>query len=219
MASGRIVARTPMEALQRSLGEEKVAHGQCQRRMQVLTMELRLSQKKADHLEKRLAEERRSHEYFKRRFAAVKATNCVTNAHSESALAEVAALSAEKEVWLAEKQSLLQEQACLTTKLDKCSKQIEAAASCRMALHDALAQSQTEVAVKKDELLTQQAELHAMEKQPRVPECAICFEHAVSIVFTPCGHACVCERCADMALDECPLCREAVGTKTKLHFA
>ena len=215
MLSGQIVTQTPMEALQGSLEEEKAAHRQCQLRMQAVTMELRLSQKKADDLEKRLAEERRSHEYFKSRLASVKARNSAPRAHSESALAEVAALSAEKEAWLAEKQSLLHEQTSLNVKLDRCAKDGETAATCRMALISALAQSQQELEATKNQLAKHQAEVGAVEE--RVPECTICFEVAASIAFGPCGHVCACTKCSD--LHECPLCRAIVSTKMKLHFA
>ena len=210
MASWQVAARTSVEALQRSLEEEKVAHRQCQLRMQALTMELHLLQRKNGDLEQQLAEERRSHEYFKSRLAIVKAKNCVPRAESDVMLAEqIAALSVEKEAWLAEKQMM-------TTKLNKYAKDGETAASCRVALMSALAQSQQELEAKKDELAKNQAEANII--QERVPECTICFENAASIGFGPCGHVCACTKCCS-DLHECPLCRAVVSTKMKLHFA
>ena len=67
MASGHVAARNHVEALQRSLEEEKVAHRQCQLRMKALTMELHLSQKKVDDLEKRLQPRRPHHPLFKQK--------------------------------------------------------------------------------------------------------------------------------------------------------
>lgn len=50
-------------------------------------------------------------------------------------------------------------------------------------------------------------------------ECVVCFERVVDICFVPCGHCCVCTKCA-RGMDEaalnaereltCPLCREPV---------
>ena len=96
MASGQVVARTPVEALQRSLEAEKLVHRQCQLRMRALTMELHLSQKKADDLAERLSEESRSHAYFKSRLATIKIENRVPRADLDAMAAEVASLSAEK---------------------------------------------------------------------------------------------------------------------------
>ena len=157
-------------------------------------MELHLSQKKADDLEKRLAEENRSHKYFKSRLATVKAQNSVPKADSDAIFAGMAALSAEKEAWLAEKENLLQEQACLTSKLDKFAKDCQTAASARIALLSALDQAQQELEKTKAELAKHRAEARAIQEQPLVPACAICFEDRVSNAFDPCGHACKCER-------------------------
>ena len=187
--------------------------------MQALTMELHLSQKKADDLEKRLAEESRSHNYFKSRLATVKAQNSVPKADSDAVFAEITALSAEKEAWLAEKESLLQETARLTSKLDKFAKDCQTAASARIALLSALDQTQQELEKTKAELATHRAETLAIQDQRRAPTCAICFEHAISVAFDPCGHACVCKRCGDLCLSECPICKQAVSTQIKLHFA
>ena len=209
MASWQVAARTPAEALQKSLEEEKVAHLRCQRRFETLTMELHLLQRKNGDLEQQLAEEQRSHEYFKSRLATVKAKTCVPKAETDAMLAEIAALAAEKEAWLAEKQMM-------TTKLNKCAKDGETAASCRVALMSALAQSQQELEAKKDELAKNQAEANII--QERVPECTICFENTASIAFGPCGHVCACTKCCS-DLHECPLCRAVVSTKMKLHFA
>ena len=210
MASSQILVRTPMEAMQANLEDEKVAHRQCQRRLEMM-------QRKNEALEQRLAEEARSHQYFKSRLA--KAKHATPRVDVEPMLVEIAALSAEKGSWLQEKQSLLAQQECLTMKVGKYSKDCETATSCRLALMSALNQSQKDVDTAKDELRRQQAELRATQGQPRIPECTICCETTVGVVFGPCGHACVCERCADLALDGCPLCRGIINTKMKLHFA
>ena len=158
-------------------------------------MELRLLQRKIVDLEQRLAEERRSHDYFKSRLATIKSKQPGR---------------AEKAAWIAEKEHLLEQQEYLTEKVHSYSKQCERATSCRLALLDALSQSQQEVADAKDKL---------RKAEERVPDCVICFEDTVSMVFVPCGHACVCDQCAQLVVDECPLCRGVVDMKIKLHFA
>ena len=89
MASSQIPVRTPMEALQKSLEDEKVAHRQCQRRLEMM-------QRKNEALEQRLAEEARSHQYFKSRLA--KAKNAAPRFDSDAMLAEIAALTEDRSI-------------------------------------------------------------------------------------------------------------------------
>ena len=114
---------------------------------------------------------------------------------------------------------MLQETARLTSKLDKFAKDCQTAAAARIALLSALDQAQQELEKTKAKLAKHRAEARAIQEQPLVPACAICFEDNVSIVFGPCGHACICERCGDLGLQECPICRRTVSTQIKLHFA
>lgn len=47
--------------------------------------------------------------------------------------------------------------------------------------------------------------------------CAVCLERDCEMVFTACGHLCVCERCG-AELRSCPLCR-ARGTAVRVYVA
>ena len=42
---------------------------------------------------------------------------------------------------------------------------------------------------------------------PRELQCVICLDAPKSRACVPCGHVCVCERCA-APLTHCPICRE-----------
>ena len=49
-------------------------------------------------------------------------------------------------------------------------------------------------------------------KPSHARECVVCFDRDVSHIFVPCGHQCVCERCAATVMAtscECPICRGA----------
>jgi len=47
-------------------------------------------------------------------------------------------------------------------------------------------------------------------------ECVICLEQKCDIIFLPCGHVCVCNRCEADVVD-CPLCRARVAQKVRLR--
>jgi hypothetical protein len=42
--------------------------------------------------------------------------------------------------------------------------------------------------------------------------CTICCEGLKEVIFYPCKHKCVCQKCCDK-LDECPLCRKKIEDK------
>ena len=47
-------------------------------------------------------------------------------------------------------------------------------------------------------------------------ECKICQDRSVEVVFVPCGHVCVCRRCArNQAMKSCPLCRQRIFKKIR----
>lgn len=199
------------------LQKERAAHRQSQRRMAATTLELHALQRQKSDLERRLAEERRSHEYFKSRLKKAKATTSTSKVEPDLVPESIASLTREKEALLDEKNDLLKQQARLTSELEGYAAESKAAISCRVALFSALLDSQKEVEAAKGELRRREAELRAAKEQPRMPDCVVCLDETVNVVFAPCGHACVCTKCGD--LSACPLCREAVSSQMKLHFA
>ena len=206
-----------MGSLLQLLEEERAARQACQRQLGVMRSELQLAQKKHGDLGKQLDEERRSHEYFKNRLATCKGKHAAlqdelqaARASCEEYVAELDLLKLEKEEWLADKQALLAQQDAMSQQIERATGKLKLGASARTALLSALDQEQRE----KDD--TKQ-KLRTMEQQQRVPECVVCFEAEVGMVFAPCGHVCVCPKCGE--LEECPLCRRSVDTKIKLHFA
>jgi hypothetical protein len=52
----------------------------------------------------------------------------------------------------------------------------------------------------------------------RAPECKICMDNEVSIVFLPCGHLVCCSRCAP-ALKNCPICRGLIKGTVNVFMA
>ena len=48
--------------------------------------------------------------------------------------------------------------------------------------------------------------------------CAICFEKPLDHMFIPCGHVCVCERCA-APLTACPMCREPCTDFMRIYLS
>ena len=60
---------------------------------------------------------------------------------------------------------------------------------------------------------TERKEREAREEAERAQECGVCLCERKTHMFTPCGHKCVCEGCADELLrrgDRCPVCRAAL---------
>ena len=62
------------------------------------------------------------------------------------------------------------------------------------------------------------------DPQPRrnylrnAPECNVCMDARVQIVFLPCGHACACRPCS-RKLRRCPICRVLVAKRQKLFIS
>jgi hypothetical protein len=45
-------------------------------------------------------------------------------------------------------------------------------------------------------------------------ECVICFNNPKAVIFTPCGHFCLCKDCANKVINNtnsCPMCRSVVS--------
>jgi hypothetical protein len=47
--------------------------------------------------------------------------------------------------------------------------------------------------------------------------CVICLEAPPTMVVVPCGHMCLCEKCADKVAKTCPICRRSNITIIKVH--
>ena len=58
------------------------------------------------------------------------------------------------------------------------------------------------------------------EQKQSTPVCAICLDNQRDFLFTPCGHRCVCENCADQILEKqlhCPICRASITAKQRVY--
>ena len=60
------------------------------------------------------------------------------------------------------------------------------------------------------------ASLHRLQLRPDVPAthtpCVACQDHQVAVVFSVCGHACLCRACHRKLEDaRCPICRKSTG--------
>ncbi|CAN0169857.1 unnamed protein product, partial [Hapterophycus canaliculatus] len=48
--------------------------------------------------------------------------------------------------------------------------------------------------------------------------CQVCLDCAVNCTLVPCGHHCLCVRCA-ANLNECPVCRTVITSRVKTYRA
>lgn len=48
--------------------------------------------------------------------------------------------------------------------------------------------------------------------------CVACYENEIKIVFKPCHHLCVCERCSPK-MESCPLCREPIRERERIKYS
>lgn len=48
--------------------------------------------------------------------------------------------------------------------------------------------------------------------------CVVCFERKRSLLLRPCSHMCLCDTCGHV-VKECPLCRETVSERIRVHSA
>ena len=45
--------------------------------------------------------------------------------------------------------------------------------------------------------------------EPENYECVVCLDASRTIVFVPCGHMCICEKCSEShVFENCPVCRK-----------
>lgn len=50
-----------------------------------------------------------------------------------------------------------------------------------------------------------------------ISECVICLDAKRCIVFSPCGHLCLCEECA-RPMKQCPMCQQECKDKMKIYI-
>ena len=48
--------------------------------------------------------------------------------------------------------------------------------------------------------------------------CAVCLEGLRTNIMVPCGHVCLCARCAQQNWDECPICRTTTTMVMRAYF-
>lgn len=48
--------------------------------------------------------------------------------------------------------------------------------------------------------------------------CIICLENIKDILFTPCNHLLVCNKCISKLGDNCPICRKEIEKKIKIYL-
>ena len=58
-----------------------------------------------------------------------------------------------------------------------------------------------------------------MERQDRRRACCVCFQNASCMLYGPCNHVCVCERCDTRVTDRCPICRDTICDRTRVFFS
>jgi len=54
---------------------------------------------------------------------------------------------------------------------------------------------------------------NASEQKMNIFPCCICLEQPKSIVLLPCRHLCLCDRCSNICVDTCPVCRARIESK------
>jgi hypothetical protein len=47
-------------------------------------------------------------------------------------------------------------------------------------------------------------------------QCVVCMDAAKTHIVLPCGHMCVCEACAQLLRDRCPVCRGPIERITQV---
>ena len=71
--------------------------------------------------------------------------------------------------------------------------------------------------VKKDriEIISENQPIQKPDKIYESAECSICLSNPCDIVFAPCGHLTICERCNPYikVKDRCPICRADIENK------
>lgn len=58
-----------------------------------------------------------------------------------------------------------------------------------------------------------------LEKQEISRACCVCFQDTSCMLYEPCNHICVCERCDARVLDRCPICRKDIEGRVSVYFS
>ena len=58
-----------------------------------------------------------------------------------------------------------------------------------------------------------------LEKQEISRACCVCFQNTSCMLYEPCNHICVCERCDARVLDRCPICRNDIHGRMPVYFS
>lgn len=58
-----------------------------------------------------------------------------------------------------------------------------------------------------------------LERQDRTRACCVCFHASSCVMYAPCHHVCVCERCDARVARKCPICRRDVAERTRVYFS
>ena len=58
-----------------------------------------------------------------------------------------------------------------------------------------------------------------LERQEISRACCVCFQNTSCMLYEPCNHICVCERCDAQVLDRCPICRNDIDRRVSVYFS
>ena len=48
--------------------------------------------------------------------------------------------------------------------------------------------------------------------------CIVCYTNEISIIFKPCNHLCICEKCNEK-VNSCPMCRKLISSRLKVKLS
>jgi len=57
------------------------------------------------------------------------------------------------------------------------------------------------------------------EEQDRMRLCCVCVHNPSCVLYAPCHHVCVCERCDPRMTHRCPICRVQIEDRARVYFS
>jgi Zinc finger, C3HC4 type (RING finger) len=110
----------------------------------------------------------------------------------------------------------VQREAAVAAAAQATQARVEDAEAAADAAQQAAAAARTEA----DNARQQLQELQARRRELNLPDCVVCWLVYVDTALLPCGHMCVCQRCALLPqLRDCQLCRAVIQNKNRIYVA